>query len=579
MDKIMGFIEAASWLPIVLVVLFVIAALYFAVLSRWKKAKPNEVLAVSGTKKGVRVYPGGGAFVSPFETHATFKTSVLDLNGDGKEAPTKPKVQVVVRWNAQVRPDSSSHEQLIRAYQDFYGEYKPEEIIRSLEKTLAGELRNVIGELTPEQLLHEKESFNTRVTDGATKRMKELGFELVNLNLEDVTDNNGYFSDMAAEELASKREAAANIQATTAKNVAVVQAKATQEARDAEITAQLVVDGRERDAGIERANNKAQRDKAEADAEVAGELQREIRNQELATRQGEVAVVRAEQDQKAAVAQREAELTRAETERQREVIEAQAEKDRSEINAQAKARQDEIDAEAKATVAKRNAEGAAQAEEARAKGVANAKRETASAEADAINLTADAEADKVRKTGLAAAEVKRAEGEAEAAAILAKGKAEAEAQKLMAEALAANDGANLRVTLAQIDSETQIRVATAHGEAFASVGEKATFIDLGGNSGGDGSDLLTRVLGNIPGMLTKLNVQSEALRGVPFGSDVAGLVNAIKGNAPAIAEAFGLDPSDVVEAVQALGQPAAEDQDLILVGDTTPEVDEVGDSQ
>ena len=62
----MGFIMGIVWLPVVLVVLVIAALAYFLVLSRWKKVKGNEVLVVSGTKRGVRVSTGGGAFVSPF---------------------------------------------------------------------------------------------------------------------------------------------------------------------------------------------------------------------------------------------------------------------------------------------------------------------------------------------------------------------------------------------------------------------------------------------------------------------------------------------------------------------------------
>lgn len=579
---LMGFIMGAGWLSIILAVLIIATLAYFLVLSRWKKAKGNQVLVVSGTGKGVRVYDGGGKFVSPFEAHATFSTSVLSLNGDGKEAPTKPKVQVVVNWNAQVRPDRSSDDQLIRAYQDFYGEYSREQIIKSLEDTLTGELRNVIGEMTPEELLHEKESFNQRVTEGASKRMKELGFELVNLNLADVTDNNDYFRHMATAELEDKREAAANIEANAKKNIAVVQAEATRASEDARITSELAVDERKRDAAIQRAGYKAEEDVAQADANVAGELRSTERAKEVAANRGAVAVVEAEQDEKAAAAQRAAALTRAETERQKDVIEAQGRKDQDEIAASAEARRAEIDAEAKANVAKRNAEGAAQAEEARAKGVANAKRETAAAEADAINATAKAKADEIRETGLASAEVERAKGEAEAAAILARGKAEAEAERELAEARAAHGGVNKEIEIAKINATARVEIATAYGAAMHEVGKNVTILQTGGGNAG-GGNLLTNLLGGLPGLAKELDVQSEVLNGTSFNEVLAGLVNSIKGNAPAVivpgevvdttngglqlpegvtldslAEVLGVDTTDIVKAAQSLEVPASD---------------------
>ncbi len=522
MDQIGALLQGAPWVLFTIIFLVGLSLAYVAVLSRWKKAKGNEVLVVSGTKSGTKVYPGGGTFVSPFQEHDKFTTEVLGLKGDGKEAPTKPKIPVVVDWNAQVRPDDSSDAQLIRAYKDFYGAYEPEEIIASLEGVLNGELRNVIGEMTPEQLLHEKDQFNQRVTEGASERVKELGFKLVNLNLSEVTDKNGYFDDMAAEEREAKRENAANIKADSATRIAVKQAEATQRSEDSRITTQLMVDERELDAALKRAEYKSQKDVAEADAAVAGALRTSVREREIAANQGAVAVVQAEEDQKAAAAQRAAALTRAETERQREVIAAQGKKE-----------QNEIAAFAEAIVAAQRAKGEADAAAATADGKARATRVEAQASADALNLTADAEADKVRKTGLADAEVAQAKGEAEAAAIRAKGEAEAEVQRLMAEALAANEGANLKVSIAEIESRTRIQVATALGTAMHEVGTNATIIDMGGNGSGQGG-LLGSLLGGIPELAKVLDVKSRALNGENFTETLAGIVGAVTGKAVSV---------------------------------------------
>ena len=578
---IMGFIMGIVWLPVVLVVLVIAALAYFLVLSRWKKAKGYEVLVVSGGKKGTRVYQGGGAFVSPFQEHGKFTTEVLMLSSDGKETRTKDKVPVVVDCTAQIAPDDSSPDQLMLAYKGFYGKYSSDQIVKSLEQTLQGELRNVIGEMTPEELLHEKKKFNDRVTEGIEELMKKLGFKLLSLNLSDVTDKNDYLNDLAARESESKRQAAAEIRAETGKNIAIAEAQTRQESENARITTQLVIDERERDAAIKRSKYQEETDVAKADAEVAGELRRTVRAKEVAANEGAVAVVKAQQDQLAADAERAAIMTRAETARKREVVEAEAEKDKAKIKAAADADKAEIAAEAEAKVAERKAAGQARA-----------AREEAQGRADAINLTAEADADKVRKTGLAEAEVERARGEAEAAAVLARGKAEAEAQRLMADALAANDGANLQVTLAEIQRDATVKIFTTVGEAMATVGEKATFIDMGGNSSGDGSDLLTRVLGNIPTMLKRLDVQSDALQGTSFGSNLAGLVNSIKGNAPAVvvagevtdaadggfqlpegvtldslAEALGVDTADIVNAAQSLEVPAS-DGEIAATGDS-----------
>lgn len=548
MDRFAGLLQGASWIGILIVILLLAVASYLIVKSRWKAAKGNEVLIISGGKKGVRAIKGGGTFVSPLQQTDTFTTSVLMLKLEGRETPTKDKIPVVVNCTAQIAPDDSSEAQLIRAYQDYYGEYEPHVIIESLQETLMGELRTVIGDLTPEELLHEKEVFNQRVAEGVAKLMTGLGFILKSLNLGDVTDRDGYIEDLSAKEREGKREVAANIKAESAKNIAVVQAEATRLSEEARIAAELAVDEHRRDSDIQMSKNKALRDEADADAKVAGELRSTQRAKEIAASRGAVAVVEAEQEQMAAEAQRAAVLTRAQTEKEQQRIAAEATKEQQRIDAEAQAERERIHADVQASVAQKRAEGEAEAAKAQAKGQAEASlaeargqaqaaEARAEGEAHAINVQAEAEAKRIRETGLAEAEAARAQGEAEAATILAKGEAEAEAQRRMAEALAANEGANLRITLAEIESETRIRVASALGEAMHEVGSKVTIVDMGGNGTSQGGPL-SNLLSGIPELAKLLDVKSDALHGKPFGEVIGGVV----------ADAIGLNGDKPVES-------------------------------
>ncbi|MCL1913200.1 MAG: hypothetical protein FWG10_04835 [Eubacteriaceae bacterium] len=50
---------------------------------------------------------------------------------------------------------------------------------------------------------------------------------------------------------------------------------------------------------------------------------------------------------------------------------------------------------------------------------------------------------------------------------------------------------------------------------MANLGEKAQFIDLGGGRG-DEADVMTKVLGRIPELMKKLDVENKALNGQPI---------------------------------------------------------------
>lgn len=521
MEIIGNIIEGGIWIAFGVFVLFIlaVAAVYYKI--RYKTASADQALVITGGKKPPKILPGGGAFVPPTRKHDFFPLQVMTVRSSDQETQTSTLIPVVVKWTAQLRADVETEGALEKAIRGF-GSYSGEEIPQSLQQTLDGEVRAVVATMTPDGVVTDKVNFANQVSVGVAPRMEELGFKLVSLNISEVSDRNNYYHNLAAKDREEQRREAETLTAQANKQVAIEQAAADRASREAGLDRDLAIEEKNRGVALRKAAIKVETDTAEADAAIAGALQTEIRNQELATRKGEVRVVEAQQDQAAATAQREAELTRAETAKRRREIEATADK-----------RNAEIDAEAAAAVAKAEAVGAAEAAKAKAQG-----------EADALNLTTTARANELRLTGEAEAAATRAKGEAEAASIKAKGEAEAEVQRKMAEALAANNGANLRVTLAEIQRDTTVKVYTTVGEAMAHIGENATFIDMGGSSNG-GGDLFSKVLGNVPELLKQLDVKSTALNGMPFGESLGDLFASASGKSP-------VDDSEPAVAIDAV---------------------------
>lgn len=523
MDFIIGVIGGGLWVLLLLlvVVALVLGAVYYKL--RYKVASADQALVITGGSKPPRILPGGGAFVPPNRKHDFFPLQVMTVRSSDQETQTSTLIPVVVGWTAQLRADVETEGALEKAIRGF-GSYSDNEIPQSLQQTLDGEVRAVVATMTPEGVVTDKVNFANQVTEGVAPRMEELGFKLVSLNISEVSDRNDYYRNLAAKDRESQRKVAETLTAQADREVAVEKAAADRASQEAGLDRDLAIEEKNREVALRKSAIKVETDTAEADADIAGQLQSEIRNQELAARKGQVRVVEAQQDQAAAEAERQVELTRAETEKQRREIEAAADK-----------RKAEIDAEAEAAVVKAGATGRAEAAKAKARG-----------EADALELTTSAKANELRLTGEAEAAATRARGEAEAASIKAKGEAEAEVQRKMAEALAANNGANLQVALAEIKRDTTIKVYSTVGEAMAHIGENATFIDMGGSSSGDG-DLLSRVLGNVPELLKKLDIKSTALNGVPFGESVGNVVASTMGKSTGDAS----DASESTPAVQA----------------------------
>lgn len=517
MDAILGFFQnSLGWVIAVVAVIAIVLYVNF----RYKIPNADQALVVTGGKNGLRVLPGRGAFISPFKKHQFFPLGVMTVRSSDQETQTSTIVPVIVQWTAQLRADVETEGALVKAVQGFSGYESPDEIADSLTRTLDGEVRAVVATMTPKEVVTDKTGFSGKVQEGVQGRMEDLGFKLVSLNIAVVTDNNKHYHNLAAEDREEQRRAAEKLTANADKDVAVAQAEADQASKAAEQARDLAVADQRRELALRQSAIKVETDQAEADAAIAGQLQTELRNQDLEARKGEVEVIREQQRQASAAARRDVELTEAETAKQKLVIDTEAE-----------ARKAEIDAAARAAVNVKEAEGTANAEAARAEGAARAAKAEAQGKADATNLITEARATEIRETGKAEAEATQARGEAEAAAILARGEAEAEAQLKMAAALAANDGANLQVTLAQIQRDTTVTVSSALGQTMAHIGENATFIDMGGSSNG-GDDLLSKILGNVPKLLAQLNVQSTALNGAPFGESIGSVISAISGKSP-----------------------------------------------
>ena len=504
MEFISSLIGGAAWVVVVIIViaLLVVVALYTR--SRWKVAMADQALVITGNKKGLRIIPGGGGFVSPLQKHQFFPLGVMTVTSPDQQTQSKTLIPVVVKWTAQLRPDTENMAALESAVVGFI-DRDTREIEDSLRQTLDGEVRAVVAQLTPQQVVTDKEDFSKRVADNVSARMTELGFKLISLNISEVNDKNGYFDNLSAADREDRRRTAQTITAEANKQIAVSQADADRVSTAAQLDKDEAIAEKTRDVEIKKAGFRAETDKAQKEASYAGQLAEQDREAELAARAGEVEVVKEQQRQAASVARREVEVTDAETAKRR-----------VEIEAEAQARKTEVEAEAAANVATSRARGEADAAIQRARG-----------EAESAKATTEANAEKVRQSGLAEAEVTRAKGEAEAESIRAKGDAEAEVQQKMAEALAANEGANLQIKLAEIERDTRITISDGVSKTMASVGEKATFIDMGGSSSGEGN-LLSRVLGDIPELLKHLDVKSEALHGTSFGKLVGSTVGSVK---------------------------------------------------
>ena len=499
MDFIMTHVEIIIAVIAILLILLFLASIY-------KVASIDKVLIITGGKEPV-IKISGGSFVIPiFRKADYFDLCMLTVKADKDEIKTCTAVPIVADWTAQIRPCVSDESKLRTAIISFK-ERGNDGIVADVKLTLMGAVRDVVASMTPEALLKDKEAFKQKVQQSVADEMENMGLELVSLNIQDISDNNGYYDDIAALDSADKRKAAAikaaEVEQTTREKKAVAtqvaeitEANAQKESKIAKMEAELAEQEKRKETDTKLAEFKIATDTANANANVAGELQETIRRREIEEQKGAVEVMKAEQENLAAQKQREVLLTRAESDKQKKRVEAEAEAD---VKA--------IEADANIKVAERNAEAARK----EAQGKADVER----TEAETKVKVAEAEASKIREEGLADAE-----------GIKAKKLAEAEGEKAIAEARAANDKVNFEIEKLRIQTEAQIKVSTAMAEVMANVGQNAEFVHIGGDGlqnamgAGKTGNILLDTISQIPVLMKSLNVENQALNGRSMNEEV-----------------------------------------------------------
>ena len=190
-------------------------------------------------------------------------------------------------------------------------------------RVFAGHLRSIIGGLTVEQIIRERDRVAQEVKDGSHAEMEKLGIVVDALEIQEIEDASGYINNLAAPHAAA-----------VASQARIAKAKADQEAAERELDAAAMKAQYERDTAIKRAGFVAETEQAKARAAQAGPLAQAQAAQQVIQQQTALAQRQAE-----LAAQRlEAEVRRpADAEAYRKRTIAEAERDQARFAAEAEA--------------------------------------------------------------------------------------------------------------------------------------------------------------------------------------------------------------------------------------------------
>src|ERR1022692_1568372 len=230
----------------------------------YRVPRPDEAMLISGGRYGkngapFRVVTGHGAMVLPFVRKTNFLTLSMCESEVSEQCVTKQGIALNVRAVIAFKV-GNDEESIVNAGQRFLSDQ--DQMSTLTGRIFSGHLRSIIGSMTVEEIVTERQKLATEVLDGSKAEMAKIGLSVDSLQIQSIDDMNiGYIEAMAA-----PHNAAIQRQAQ------IAQAQSTQASVEAQQQSQRAQAEYGRQTLVVQAQYKAEVDKAQAEAAQAGPL-------------------------------------------------------------------------------------------------------------------------------------------------------------------------------------------------------------------------------------------------------------------------------------------------------------------
>ncbi|WP_329812276.1 flotillin family protein [Streptomyces sp. GSL17-113] len=287
---------------------------------------PDEAMLISGGRRGLkgapfRVVTGHGKFVLPVFRKVRFLTLAMREAEVVEKCVTRQGIVLTVRAVIAFKVGNDD-ESNVNAGQRFLSEQEQMSVLTG--RIFSGHLRAIIGSMTVEEIVTERQKLATEVLETSKTEMGKIGLIVDSLQIQSIDDGDtGYIEAMSA-----PHKAAIQRQAK------IAEAQATQASVEAQQEAARNQAEFERQTAIVQAEYKAEVDRAQAKSAQAGPLAQAHAQREVLAAQTELAERAAELRQQELVAEV---VKPAEAEAERIKLVALAEAERMKIQAEAAA--------------------------------------------------------------------------------------------------------------------------------------------------------------------------------------------------------------------------------------------------
>ena len=426
-----------SILPILIAVVAVLALAFVLFKASWRVAEPNEALIISGRNVGdgaaittgadesmrFRIITGQGTLVIPgIETVRRLDLNLIETNLTIK-CRTRQAIDVNIEGSV-IFKIGDTYGEIANAARRFLGK-DPAYMLNQVHSIFAGHLRAIVGNMTMEELLSDRDKLRDEVRAASSTEMANLGLKIDSMQLLEIEDPSGYIGlirtpHVAAAEAVARMAKAQQDQTATEKEqaaaIAMAEARTAATKRQAELQAEAETALKKAAQAGPLADAIAKQQVVEAETRTA-ELRADLTAKQLETDVRKPADAEAYAAKVTAEGKRDADIAASEAAARQVQLSAAAEAERVKVSAAANAESVKLAAEAEAARTKLQAE----------------------ANANATRATGEAEAAATQAQGLASAKAVQDAGEAEAAAMSARADALAKGQDgLIAQQVATN---------------------------------------------------------------------------------------------------------------------------------------------
>lgn len=246
----------------------------------WHIPAPDQAMLISGGKQKTelpfRIVVGHGAFVVPVLKKVSYLTlSLLEATVEEdcvSQQGITLRIQAVIAFKVADDPES-----IANAARRFLEDQSQMSALTG--RIFAGHLRSIIGSMTVEELIRERQKLAIEVLDQSKSEMARIGLAVDSLQIESIDDLGvGYIAALAAPHTAAVNQAA---------KIAQSQAdQASEQARQESLRNQAEY---ERQTAVAKASYQAEIDRADQTAAQSGPLAAAQAQQEVLVEQAKVA--------------------------------------------------------------------------------------------------------------------------------------------------------------------------------------------------------------------------------------------------------------------------------------------------